>query len=143
MKFEGTNWIPLGTVSPGQASYISLAVTENGKPIVTYRDEFNMRRTSVMEWNTPDGIDDPNIDSGFNIFPNPSDGLFTIKGSFLKENNLIIEIFNTVGQPVMTRKSEHLNECHIDLSGIANGTYFVQISNNREVYLKTVVINKH
>ena len=102
-----------------------------------------MRRTSVMEWNNPDGIDDPNIDSEFNIFPNPSVGLFTIEGSLLKENNLTIEIINTVGQPVMIKKSEYLNECHIDLSGIANGIYYVKISNNTEVYLKTVVINKH
>lgn len=144
MKFEETNWIPLGTaLSPGQASYISLAITENGKPIVAYRDDFNMRRTSVMEWNNPDGIDVTDIDSKFNIFPNPSDGIFTIEGSLLKDNNLKIEIINPVGQPVMMKKSEYLNECHFNLSGIANGIYYVKIINNREVYLKTVVINKH
>jgi hypothetical protein len=66
------------------------------------------------------------IDASLNVFPNPSNGLFTITGI---EQNANISIYNTLGVLIKTLQTEKINT-EIDLSDYSNGIYFIKLKNN-------------
>jgi hypothetical protein len=66
------------------------------------------------------------IDASFNIYPNPSNGLFTITGV---ELNTTITIYNAIGELVKSTQSISTNPT-IDLSDYSNGIYFIKIKNS-------------
>jgi hypothetical protein len=67
------------------------------------------------------------IDASLNVYPNPSNGLFTITGI---EQNAIISIYNTLGELVKSIPSSDYNTT-IDLSDYSNGIYFIKIKSNK------------
>lgn len=51
MKFDGTNWVDVGSsVSTSSAEYPSLVI-KNGQPVVAYQDDANASKATVMEYN--------------------------------------------------------------------------------------------
>ena len=65
-------------------------------------------------------IEDPT----FEVFPNPSTGLITIKHPELPEN---LVLYNSQGQ--LLRSTNQLEEmCELDLSGFPNSYYFITIT---------------
>lgn len=66
------------------------------------------------------------IDASLNVYPNPSNGLFTITGIEQNEN---ISIYNTLGELIKTFQTEKINTT-IDLSDNSNGIYFIKIKNS-------------
>ena len=64
-----------------------------------------------------------NLDN-FEIFPNPSEGLFTISSDFKTEAK--IEIFSSLGKSVFKSGAISSKEI-IDLSSLAKGVYFLKI----------------
>jgi hypothetical protein len=78
---------------------------------------------------------DPNI-VNWAIFPNPSDGLFTLEG-FVTD----IVIFNSMGQVIQnTSQSVNYNEHSISLTNQPSGLYYIHIidNNNLTHHLKVV-----
>ncbi len=75
---------------------------------------------------------------GFNIFPNPSKGTFTIAA---KENNYTLSITNILGESIY--KSEIKNQkTEVDLSLQPNGIYFINIQTEKESNTQKIIINK-
>ncbi|HTB06688.1 MAG TPA: T9SS type A sorting domain-containing protein [Bacteroidia bacterium] len=71
------------------------------------------------------GINNLNsIKPTFQVFPNPSSGLFNIKTSY--DNNTIVEVYNSLGQ-FITQKKIMNGEALLDLSAEANGVYCLRI----------------
>jgi hypothetical protein len=74
------------------------------------------------------------------IFPNPSDGIFSVNFSPAAATDYSIEILNSLGQVVYSEKGIHANgnvQKKIDLSGEASGLFLVKISgDNSEVVQK-------
>lgn len=64
---------------------------------------------------------------GYIIVPNPSNGMFSIYGLETKEFK--IEVVNSVGKVVFLSENQEF----VDLSGVSNGVYFVQISEKDDV----------
>ena len=88
--------------------------------------------------NNPCSVDIYNTDNcGISIFPNPSNGIFNLKGVL---NKAVINIVNIYGQiiPVKILNSK------IDLSSHPDGIYFIQIVNTeKNVYSKKLILNKN
>ncbi len=62
----------------------------------------------------------------FKVYPNPSNGIITIDFSSIKENVLSLNVYNTVGNLMMTLPIK--NEKQITLnSSLPNGMYLVQL----------------
>ena len=57
------------------------------------------------------------------LHPNPTTGLVTITGQNLRQ----AEVFNTLGQHVLTVKGEG-DELHIDMATLPAGIYFVNVT---------------
>ncbi|MCF8372668.1 MAG: T9SS type A sorting domain-containing protein [Bacteroidales bacterium] len=72
-----------------------------------------------------------------NIYPNPSVGFFKITNV----PNSSITVYNTLGE-VVTELSNANRNAVIDLSGYANGAYFVRIVNDNDVITKMIQLSR-
>ena len=59
----------------------------------------------------------------FSLFPNPTNSIINLKAT---ETIKKIEIFNGLGQRVLSRTTSNLQE-HIDISNYENGVYYIKI----------------
>lgn len=75
-----------------------------------------------------------------NVYPNPSTGIFNFELDADKRSNLIT-IYNLSGQE-LKKYTFPANKFSIDLSGLAEGTYFVKIEDKNAVMSKKIVIKK-
>ncbi len=74
------------------------------------------------------------IENEITIFPNPSNGIFTLNCSGFSSE---IEIFNNVGEKILTfRPKVGENQFLIDLTAFSKGTYLIQAKrdNHSEIY---------
>jgi hypothetical protein len=75
------------------------------------------------------------------IFPNPTNGVFNVKLDAYVNNNMVVEIYNSVGEVVKT-VTVNSNNADIDLSMYANGVYMVKVIADNQVATKAIVLNK-
>ena len=71
----------------------------------------------------------------FNIYPNPSDGVFMIESD---APIFIIKVYNQLGMLVyrgLTENGKH----NIDLSNQANGIYFVEVQNKNSLKTQKLI----
>jgi hypothetical protein len=78
----------------------------------------------------------------FSIFPNPTSGSFQVEGP--AEGNVVITIFNALGEKVLEQKEGSAGSLHthIDLSGMTAGIYFIQIADGKNVSGTKLVLTK-
>lgn len=73
---------------------------------------------------------------GINIYPNPSEGLFTINAA--NAGSYLVDVTNILGEVVYTVNFNNLTV--VDLSGLAKGVYSVRVSNNVASTVQKVTI---
>lgn len=84
---------------------------------------------------TPNGVIDIQQASNVVIYPNPSEGIFTVSGTGIRQ----IELFDLTGKFIF-KKEESGPSITIDLSAYKKGLYFVKIVTNSETSIKKLVI---
>ncbi len=108
----------------GQAMYIDNINVTNSTSI--YSNDFN---------------------STFNIFPNPSNGEFTVQidNGQLSMDNYQLTIYNVLGKVISTKTLSNISNgtFNFDLSGEAEGLYFIEMSNDREKSIKKINVIKN
>lgn len=79
------------------------------------------------------GVGAENV-SGFAIYPNPSNGIFTLKGSNLQGELQRVEIKNTLGESVYSLNQAQFNQV-VDIQNCPTGVYLVELyfSSGKEV----------
>ncbi len=78
-----------------------------------------------------------------NIYPNPSEGLFTMDYLGQNQTTLWLEVTNTVGQTVYEQPwvNSHLNkQITVDLSGLNKGIYYATLSSNNGKVVRKIVL---
>lgn len=74
-----------------------------------------------------------------NVYPNPSNGLIDV--DFYNVNNL--KVINTIGAVVFEEKVDpSILHTSVDLSNLANGIYFISVSNENGTSNKKIILNK-
>ena len=68
----------------------------------------------------------------FAVYPNPSNGIFTLQINGMLPEMDKIDIYNLFGEKVYSGKPKGLNTT-IDLSDKARGVYFYKITSNKQV----------
>ena len=73
--------------------------------------------------------------SGISIYPNPSNGLFTLKGNALNSKLQHVKVLNTLGATVYSSQQIQLNQV-VDIQNFPSGVYFIELQFNsgKEVY---------
>jgi putative heme degradation protein len=73
-----------------------------------------------------------------NIFPNPSNGVFTITFQNMPNKNSEIEIFNSLGQRI-NKDVLNTQTKTIDISSFPKGIYFLKISFGEKYVFKKII----
>ena len=101
----------------------------NTRKSVISGDEFEIAEEEMMEQNE---------ETKFDIYPNPTDGPFTISLSAI-EGPYEIEIIDIMGRVIYT-KSDNKKEVNVDLSGKGSGIYHVRVYTGNKVWSSQVLI---
>ncbi|MDO8999776.1 MAG: T9SS type A sorting domain-containing protein [Bacteroidota bacterium] len=82
------------------------------------------------------------FNSNITVMPNPSNGEFSLIFTLTKQENVMVNIFNPLGQLISTDKLENVknNLINIDLRNRSQGIYFIEITNGNEKVLKKIII---
>lgn len=82
--------------------------------------------------------------NGIDIFPNPSNGDFTLITSLTSSQNLVIHVYNILGEIVYTETMQQAkqNLLEIKMSDSPTGIYFVEVNNGEEKIVKRIIISK-
>lgn len=81
------------------------------------------------------GIIENSSSTAITIYPNPSNGQFTVKSN----NITSIEVYNVIGEKVFQSTIHNLNS-EIDLSNQTNEIYFMKIYDGQTILTKIIVI---
>ncbi len=85
------------------------------------------------------GIEDEQLNA-LSIYPNPSDGQFTIDASALAADNFDIQVYDLTGAAILKTSSNGQETINIDLSTFAKGVYHVRFVSGGLVLTRKVVL---
>jgi hypothetical protein len=96
----------------------------------------------VFKKRTLTQVNQPTELADFKLFPNPTKGKFTIENT-TKLNISEVKLFDLLGHQVYAQKIDFGERIEVDVSSLANGSYFMSIFdvNSRNVFNKMVVKN--
>lgn len=85
------------------------------------------------------GIDNPADKLALKCYPNPTNGLITLSGAAYKG---VVTVFNQMGQMVLQKSFESLNNIGLDLSAQPVGLYQIQVKSKDAVSNQTITISR-
>lgn len=75
------------------------------------------------------------------IYPNPSNGIFTIKSNSSLQGSSNLTLYNTLGQHILTKKLDFRHEKIIKLNLLSSGIYYLKLENEQRTITKKIIIN--
>ena len=81
------------------------------------------------------GINEPQENNSIKIFPNPTNGIFTIKNDKIKS----VEVINALGEKIYSTQITN-NQIAIDISDKPKGIYFVRIKTEEGTVVKKIAV---
>ena len=76
------------------------------------------------------------------IFPNPSNGIFTLAEPHDMNSNFQVEIFNSLGLKVRTISVQQNYPVKIDLNSFPPGIYIARVQSENSSFEKLLVLSK-
>lgn len=117
---------------PNSFSYAFRIVTDNSfNNKGVYIDDISLTGDAIT------GIEELNLANSISIYPNPTNGVFTIES----ENMQSFEITSISGEIIKTITQNNSNKTDIDLKGYAAGIYFVKITTDKGNATKKLILN--
>ncbi|MES2567641.1 MAG: T9SS type A sorting domain-containing protein [Bacteroidota bacterium] len=129
------NGVTSGVFSPSAVGIGTYTIT------YTYTDATNGCSNSASDYIVVDactGINTLTNSNLFNLYPNPNSGYLTIQSSVFPAD---LNVFNINGKQVLSQKISAL-ETVVDLSGLTNGIYQLNIKTEENSFNHKVLINK-
>lgn len=74
------------------------------------------------------------------IFPNPSNGVFSIHSQILNNEEQYIEVYNILGEKVHSSNKSKLSAYTVDLSHQSKGVYFVKVYRGEKCTTRKIVV---
>ena len=87
------------------------------------------------------GIEDMQTTSKVDVYPNPSNGLFTINLSDIKDSKVKLEVYNLIGEKVWENNFNKENTT-INLSQLSKGIYYLSVKSSNNTITKKITIVK-
>jgi hypothetical protein len=118
----GTYYIGFNTVNTNAAATLSIRLDD----------------VMVKEVLSGVGITESSINE-ISVYPSPSTGVFTVN---VTAANSSIEVFNMVGKRIYANAELAKGSNSVDLTGFADGAYFVKVVSGSKVSTQKIVISK-
>lgn len=136
IAFKSSTAIPTGR----DTCYIPFYKGPNAQTVTANKAHFT---NITLQW-TPatSGIESIETKEGISVYPSPSSGIVNIESD--QAINGKIQVTNLVGAIMYEETVNHSDPGHqtIDLSGLANGVYIINIPGNNSLQSFKVVLNK-
>ncbi|MEI8205211.1 MAG: T9SS type A sorting domain-containing protein, partial [Bacteroidota bacterium] len=111
--------IPTHTYSSEGIYYVSLTASNASCGEVIVFDTINLITTAIEDINSAVAV---------SIYPNPTNGVFTLDICNPNSTDIKIEIVNSIGQEVYTKNlNSNKHSEQINLGGMASGVYFIKL----------------
>ena len=91
------------------------------------------------------GINNQSTENSISVFPNPSDGMFTLSNLTIQTLNFDIAVISSFGETVLELKNVPIGgstQKVIDLRTVSDGIYSIILKNNRTQLMKKIVVTK-
>lgn len=122
----GVNWVPVSSIPLLNNFHSSLGI----EPIVC-------NTTGAVF-----GIDELNTDIPFDVYPNPTDGSFSLGFEKPLAANTTITILDLTGKVVSTINPGNATRLECSLEDHDNGVYFIRIQNKEGISTRKIVLTK-
>ena len=103
-------------------------------------NEAVITNTTLNKIEISSGINNLTKDITHKVYPNPSNGSFYLET--LEENINNIVVFDLTGKKVFSSSGIHHKKALINLKGLDNGTYILQIHTKNKISSSKIIINK-
>jgi len=133
---EGQTWITIDNLKHSNSTFFSTTSGWTG----SYLDIANSNPI-IFKWggNTNTiGIEEESNQNIMNIYPNPNNGVFTIKA----EKEGIYSFINELGQTIKQIQLNSSNNYTMNIENLDNGIYFIVGYNNNEMVKQKIVVTK-
>ncbi len=131
-------WNPGGT---GANIAVSPTTTTNYTITGTTANSCESSTTIVLPVAVCSGIDQLSAEANdLIIYPNPGNGVFTLKIDGLRNANYELQIFNGLGEKISASMKTDRDSNEIDFSSSPKGIYFVKILHDDKVYLQKIIL---
>lgn len=80
-----------------------------------------------------------NQTESFVIYPNPVSSILNLEFNNTDVGLVAIEVYNTVGQKVMTKTQDKGQSIDINVTSLKSGVYFIKVSTNKTEFTKRIV----
>lgn len=141
--FEDTYYSSL--ISPtAEETNMIVAVTENGTfdfKIKGYINGIAYESNTLSMFFVYLGIIDYTNVNKVKVYPNPSNGYFTLEVPYQGAGNYIVEVFTLSGLKVYS-KTTNLNNNSLNLEHLNSGFYLIKLEKNGKVYSQKIQIRK-
>ncbi len=74
------------------------------------------------------------------IFPNPSNGIFTIRSQTVNNEEQYLEVYNMLGAKIHSSEKSKLSAYTVDLSHQTRGVYFVKIYRGEQSIIRKIIV---
>jgi hypothetical protein len=118
----------------GQGEVIARFKAISGFGNNLYLDDINLTTTV--------GINENQLEEQISIFPTPTTGTVFLNLSVIRDEQVRISILDATGKQLDTYMTEKSNQHEVQLGGLANGLYSIQIDADGQRLIKRVVLNK-
>ncbi|MBL4586690.1 MAG: T9SS type A sorting domain-containing protein, partial [Flavobacteriales bacterium] len=141
--FQSYQWYFNGLPIPGgaQANYLAL---ESGNYYVEVTDNNGCSGTSFNIEHTISGITDLNLLYDISLYPNPTNGIFTLEIDFGKNVDATLTLSDVAGRKIiMPELIENVSSVKrtFDLENLAKGIYYLQLITEDGTAVKTIIRN--
>ena len=133
-------WSPVTSLSSANGSVvISSATTTTTYTITGNNATCSANSTVLLTVSTCTGINNLVFSTDISIFPNPSNGIFTIVNT-TENDKLEISIVNTLGQTVKVGITKNTNQVIVDMSHESKGIYYAKVSTDEGTKLFKLIL---
>ncbi|MDD4646391.1 MAG: T9SS type A sorting domain-containing protein, partial [Bacteroidales bacterium] len=96
-----------------------------------------------LSWEGVSGVENDNLMSHINVYPNPTSDKFTIEISNDEATDLSLELVTISGQIVYSKKVKSVYSFQEEIAAddFSKGIYYLKVSNGRELQIKKVVVD--
>ena len=93
-------------------------------------------------WTVPSNIEEASLNGSLSIYPNPTNGVFTIEMRDMKTDVYTIKVTNVLGQKVFESANSvsGLHKENIDLSAFQKGVYLIEIKNSTATITERIIV---